>query len=683
MVKNTNAVLRSIVLACVFCITAFSSFAAGVVDRSFGTDGSVRMPIGQQSILIDILFVPGGKIAAVSFSDYGVLNIARFNPNGQPDTTFGNQGLLSIPAPNFRVYAAAVLADGKILLGGSYFPGGNAVDFFLTRLNADGSPDTTFGSAGIVSINQGSFDVINRIAIQSDGKIVGAGYTSDAGGFQAVLRLNANGSLDPTFGGGISFFRFPPYPHSSPRQLQTVKILGDGSILTAAPINFAHPTGIALGIGIARLTSTGSLDQSFGTQGTSLASRPAPNGYNEIVDLELMPAGRFVAAYTSGVTVFEATGSFVRDLPFEATWITRMPGGNLLGAGDNPLPAARVGGIKVYTDQGIIGRASMTGRPFAAPDGRIILGRIDSITNELNLTALSRLTSQGTRMADFDRDDKTDLAIQRGSYFFAQKSGGGMTFNLQTFFGASVIPEMSEQRLPNLLLDRNTVVFAIRGIPNVSGGMYRRISESSGELYFGAIWGLAGDIPTGGDFDGNGQLDMTVFRPSDGVWYSIFGENDQFRFVSWGTAGDKPVPADYDYDGKTDFAVYRPSTGTWWIKRSSDGGSVAVKFGVAADIPVTGDYDADGRADLTVYRPSEGNWYQYLTTEGFRVIRFGLAGDIPVPGDYDGDGRHDIALYRGGVWYLLKSREGFAALTMPAIIGTTVDDVPVSTRYDQ
>ena len=203
MVRNTNAVLRSLALACVFCTAAFSAFAAGVADRSFGTDGSVRMPIGQQSILIDILFVPGGKIAAVSFSDYGVLNIARFNSNGQPDTTFGTQGLLSVPAPNFRVYDAAMLADGKILLAGSHFPGGNAVDFFMARLNPDGSPDATFGNAGIVSINQGSFDVINRIALQPDGKIVGAGYTSDAGGFQAVLRLNANGSLDPTFGGGI------------------------------------------------------------------------------------------------------------------------------------------------------------------------------------------------------------------------------------------------------------------------------------------------------------------------------------------------------------------------------------------------------------------------------------------------------------------------------------------------
>jgi uncharacterized delta-60 repeat protein len=669
--------------ACVFCITAVGAFAAGVADRSFGTDGSVRMPIGQQSGLIDILFVPGGKIAAVMYSDYGYVKIARFQSNGQADVTFGVQGLLTIPAPNYRVYDAAVLADGKILLAGSYFPGGNAVDFFVARLNPDGSIDPTFGNAGIFTVNQGTYDQINRIVIQPDGKIVGAGYTSDAGGYQAVIRLNSNGTPDTSFNGGMAFFRFPLYPHSSPRQLQTVKILGDGSILTAAPINFAHPTGIALGVGIARLTPSGQLDETFGTQGTSLASRPAPNGYNENVDLELMAAGRFVAAYTSGVTVFESTGSFVRDLPFEATWIERMPNGSLLGSGDNPLPAARVGGIKVYSDQSVIGRASTPGRPFAAPDGRIIVGRIDSDTNELVLTALLRLTSQGTRMADFDRDDKTDLAIQRWSYFFAQKSGGGIIANLQTFFGATVIPEMSEQRRPNLLLDRNTIVFALRGIPNVSGGLYRRISDTTGEIYFNSVWGSPGDIPTGGDFDGNGQVDMTVFRPSDGVWYSIFGENDQFRFVSWGTAGDKPVPADYDYDGKTDFAVYRPSTGTWWIKRSSDGGSVAVKFGVASDIPITGDYDADGRADLTVYRPSEGNWYQYLTTEGFRVIRFGLAGDIPVPGDYDGDGRHDIALYRSGVWYLLKSRDGFAAVMMPAAIGTTVDDVPVSVRYDQ
>ncbi|MBX7054764.1 MAG: hypothetical protein K1X36_07395 [Pyrinomonadaceae bacterium] len=674
------SILRSIFIAAIIIVTANASYAAAVVDRSFGVNGAARIQIGQQNILTDILFVPGGKIAAVMFSDHGFVRIARFQPNGQPDATFGTQGLVTIPTPTQRIYDAAVLNDGRILLAGSYFPGGNAVDFLVTRLNPDGTVDQTFGNGGIFSVNQGSFDVINKLAIQPDGKIVCAGYTSDAGGYQVVLRLNANGTFDTSFSGGMAVFRFPPYPHATPRWLQTVKILDDGSILTAAPINFAHPTGIALGIGIARLTAAGVLDQSFGTQGTSLASRPAPNGYNEIVDVETLPGGRFVAAYTSGVTVFESNGSFVRDLPFEATWIERTPSGNLLGAGDNPLPAARAGGIKVYTEQSIIGKSSLPGRPFAAPDGRIIVGRIDDYTNELIVTALTRLTSQGTRMADFDRDDRTDLAFQRGQYFYAQKSGGGTIFNLQTFFGATVIPEMSEHRLPSLLLDRNTIVFAARGIPNVSRGLYRRISDTTGEVYFNSIWGLPGDIPTGGDFDGNGQVDMTVFRPSDGVWYSIFGENDQFRFVRWGAEGDKPVPADYDYDGKTDQAVYRPSTGTWWISRSSDGGTTAVRFGVASDIPITGDYDADGRADLTVYRPSEGNWYQYLTTDGIRVTRFGLAGDIPVPGDYDGDGRHDIALFRSGVWYLLKSSEGFAAVTVPGVLP---DDVPVSTRYDQ
>lgn len=107
---------------------------------------------------------------------------------------------------------------------------------------------------------------------------------------------------------------------------------------------------------------------------------------------------------------------------------------------------------------------------------------------------------------------------------------------------------------------------------------------------------------------------------------------------------------------------------------------MAFKFGVADDIPLTGDYDGDGFADLTVYRASEGNWYQQLTTEGYRVTRFGLPTDKPVPGDYDGDGRHDIALYRAGVWYLLKSTEGFAAVTIPNTLPT---DVPVSVRFDE
>ena len=70
----------------------------------------------------------------------------------------------------------------------------------------------------------------------------------------------------------------------------------------------------------------------------------------------------------------------------------------------------------------------------------------------------------------------------------------------------------------------------------------------------------------------------------------------------WGLAGDVPVPGDYDGDGTTDLAVWRPSTGTWFIRQSSTGYATSVSFqwGSSGDITVPGDYDGDGKTDLAV-----------------------------------------------------------------------------------
>ncbi len=145
------------------------------------------------------------------------------------------------------------------------------------------------------------------------------------------------------------------------------------------------------------------------------------------------------------------------------------------------------------------------------------------------------------------------------------------------------------------------------------------------------------------DFDGDGRTDISVFRPSNGVWYSLNSSNGNFRANQFGQNGDKITPADYDGDGKTDLSVFR--NGVWYIFNSSDSTVRVQQFGIAGDVPVARDYDGDSRADLGIYR--NGVWYIARSTDsGFTIMQFGISTDVPIPGDYDGDGRADLAVHR-------------------------------------
>jgi hypothetical protein len=94
--------------------------------------------------------------------------------------------------------------------------------------------------------------------------------------------------------------------------------------------------------------------------------------------------------------------------------------------------------------------------------------------------------------------------------------------------------------------------------------------EVNGILY---IMGYDSDVPVPGDFDGDWQTDVSIYRPGDGTWWILPSSWAYSAYLAYQFGGDydMPVPDDYDYDGTTDIAVYNYGSGVWSILTSSSG----------------------------------------------------------------------------------------------------------------
>jgi hypothetical protein len=194
-------------------------------------------------------------------------------------------------------------------------------------------------------------------------------------------------------------------------------------------------------------------------------------------------------------------------------------------------------------------------------------------------------------------------------------------------------------------------------------------------------FGVASDVLTPGDFDGDGKTDVAVWRPSTGTWFRLNSSNGTFVGQQFGANGDIPQAGDFDGDSKDDLAVWRPLTGEWFRINSVNGQFVGTQFGANGDRPVAGDYDGDGKDDLAVFRPNDGTWYRINSGSGqFAATRFGLASDLATPADYDGDNKEDICVFRpaDGTWYRLNSNGG----ALVAVQFGASGDVPVPGDYD-
>lgn len=672
----SQSIVKFSILFAVILFSLPSAYAAGVFDPTFGTNGRVTTSVCCAAQAKAVAIQPDGKIIVVGDAfrqgTEGVYRdtvLVRYNPNGALDASFGEGGRVfaAISPTSEGANAVALQPDGKIIVAGYFYSSITAsADFLVARFNPDGGLDTNFGDNGKASINRGSVDILNAVVVQPDGKIVGVGETSD-GDRAAVVRFNSNGSVDATFGDdGAVYFELQGF---SQERFTKVALLPDGRILVGGNGSVTVPHSGFPGF-LVSFNLDGSLSANFGTNGIVIVS----DGFiTPGFDFEVLPDGKILAVADRTYRFFS---NGTRDTSFT---------GNVAGSGLAVRSDGRfiVSGsfysnfqTGLFTSDGrlIGGAKNLSANEIAVQsDDKLIF--INSTEFEFVVTRLITITSQATRLADYDNDDKTDIAVLRPSnsalYVLRSRDGFiGYNSGEASFEVRRVIPEYKNP-LPFVYWRSNGNII---GSPAVFCGT----NGTAGNREC-VQWGMLGDIPVGGDYDGDRFTDDTVYRPSNGVWYirQSSGRN-LFTAVQWGTVGDKPVPADYDYDGITDTAIYRPSTGTWWVLRSSDGTHFGFQFGIASDIPLTGDYDGDGRADFVVYRPSSGIWYQFLTTVGFRAIQFGISTDIPVPGDYDGDGRHDVAVFREGIWYLLQSSKGFAAVQW----GLS-SDVPVSVRYDE
>ena len=227
----------------------------GSLDASFGTGGKVSTAVPTYSAgwITTMAIQPDGKIVVA-----GESNMARYHSDGTLDTSFGVKGIVSTLAYNSCIAGLALQPDGKILLsGGCYTNSG----FVLARYDSRGNLDQKgFGTSGVVSFTanyqfdaqQESYDVV----VQPDGKIL----IGSAGIPQAALyRLNSDGTLDTTFGnGGNTLFDFPIF---------AVMLQPDGKIVIAGGTPTTSNNYYSGDFVVARYNSDGSLDPAFGSSG--------------------------------------------------------------------------------------------------------------------------------------------------------------------------------------------------------------------------------------------------------------------------------------------------------------------------------------------------------------------------------------------------------------------------------
>jgi uncharacterized delta-60 repeat protein len=367
-----------------FVLARYTS--TGVLDSSFGTSGTTTATFpGYSSAGAEGLAIqPDGNIVVVGWADNGSTEgfaLARFTSAGVLDTSFGTSGETVSTFPGVTIggaaSAVAIQSDGNIVLAGGVRPSDfSTEDLALARYTPAGVLDSSFGSAGEVLTSFPGFseNSASALAIQPDGKIVVAGQANNGpSGDFALARYTSAGALDSSFGTGGEVET--AFAGSNSDNVTGLAIQRDGRIVAGG---WAFNNNGTEAFALARYTSGGALDNTFGTNGQTTTSF---TGFqrSHATALAIQPDNNIVLAGwvqdASNLTEF-AVARY--DVPAQVTGTSPSPTSGTLLAGTTSL--------QINFSKPVVGadQASNYQLQSVGPDG--LLGTADDVIVPVSAT---------------------------------------------------------------------------------------------------------------------------------------------------------------------------------------------------------------------------------------------------------------------------------------------------------
>lgn len=560
-------------------LTQVFALAAGNLVASFGNAGAGWSMIDfgtEVDRANDIALQTDGKIVLTG-SIYNLdsnsdVALARLNPDGQLDTTFGSTGYLytNFSAFDEHANAVAIQADGKIIIAGQTSSLGD-IKVILARYNMNGELDTTFGDEGLVVTDlDEDFAIASSIKIAPDGKIVIGGVNID---YALFARYNTDGSLDETFSGDGHL------------TIDTI----NGSILGLVIDDAGNIVGVtSTGEKVIRLTSSGDLDTTFGTNGVVDIDKVG-------ADIIAYPGNKYVVLTTSDdvysphLIRLNSDGSF--DNTFDSDGIATMTlsypyfsGRGLLVDGDGNI--IYVGMVRNQPDfdyEAFIGKLTPSGSPdlsfsedgyttfdtgtwldwfngvVLTPDNQLITaGYASGDTTSVDMLVVKYLNEEVAEPASFNLTSPSQAIT-----FNLDALPEPLTFTWETSVGADSY---------RFQLYRDSLAGTKLVEHEIATNSYTLTNEERALIATGTHLWTVSAINAVAEVDANTDFTFTVSLPAPSA-FDLLSPADEAAF----TIGALPIPFTFIWETST-------SATTYTLKVYEDGNATAIieKTGLSA-----------------------------------------------------------------------------------------------------